>query len=79
MTLMAALTALGVFKLQLDPRQAEKPGPAALIFVGLSGWVLYFAFTSPLLNTGALPIVGQVSAPLVWLVFIALVPLGYAA
>lgn len=83
LTLMAALTALGVFKLQLDPRQDEKPGIAALIaatiFVGLSGWMLYFAFTSPLLNTVALPVVGSVSAPLVWLVFIALITVVYAA
>ncbi len=82
LTLMAALTALGVFKLQLDARQTEKPGPSALVaatvFVGLAGWMLYFAFTSPLLNTVQLPVVGKVSSPLVWLVFIALVTLLYA-
>jgi basic amino acid/polyamine antiporter, APA family len=83
LTLMAALTALGVFKLQFDKRQTEKPGPAALIaaaiFVVLSCWMLYFAFTSPLLNTVTLPVVGKVSSPLVWLVFIALVTVLYAA
>ena len=71
LTLMAALTALGVFKLQLDRRRAEKPGVPALIaaaiFVGLSGWMLYSAFTNPLLNTVELPGVGKVSSPLVWL------------
>jgi APA family basic amino acid/polyamine antiporter len=83
LTLMAALTALGVFRLQLDAKHKEKPGPAALvaatIFVGLSGWMLYFAFTSPILNTVKLPGVGKVSSPLVWLVFIALITLLYAA
>jgi len=83
LTLMAALTALGVWKLQLDKRQAEKPGVAALIaatiFVGLSGWMLYFAFTSPLLNTVQLPVVGSVSSPLVWLAFVGLVTIVYAA
>jgi basic amino acid/polyamine antiporter, APA family len=83
LTLMAALTALGVFKLQFDERQTEKPGAAALIaaaiFVVLSGNTLYFAFTSPLLNTVTLPGIGKVSSPLVWLVFIALVTVIYAA
>ncbi|HEX7836330.1 MAG TPA: APC family permease, partial [Kofleriaceae bacterium] len=83
LTLMAALTALGVFKLQFDRQKAEKPGVPALvaaaIFVGLAGWMLYFAFTSPLLNTVELPGVGKVAAPLVWLVFIALVTVVYAA
>lgn len=83
LTLMAALTALGVFKLAFDKRQVEKPGVAAMIaaaiFVGLSGWMLYFAFTSPLLNTATLPVVGKVSSPLVWLVFVALVTVVYAA
>jgi basic amino acid/polyamine antiporter, APA family len=83
LTVMAALTALGVFKLQLDRRQAEKPGIAALIaaaiFVGLSGWMLYFEFTSPLLNTVDLPGVGKVGAPLVWLVFVAAITVVYAA
>jgi APA family basic amino acid/polyamine antiporter len=83
LTLMAALTALGVFKLQLDRRQAEKPGVPALIaaaiFVGLAGWMLYFAFTSPLLNTVDLPGVGKVASPLVWLAFIVLITGVYAA
>ena len=83
LTLMAALTALGVFKLQLDKRQQDKPGVPALIaaaiFVSLAAWMLYAAFTSPLLNTVKLPGVGSVSAPLVWLVFIALVTIVYAA
>lgn len=83
LTLLAALTALGVWKLQLDPRQEEKPGAAALVastvFVALSGWMLYFAFTSPLMNTVTLPTLGKVSAPLVWLGFVAVVAAGFAA
>lgn len=83
LTVMAAMTALGVFKLQLDPRQAEKPGVAALIaaaiFVGLSGWMLVSAFTNPLLNSVTLPGVGKVWSPLVWLAFVALVTIVYAA
>ena len=83
LTLMAALTALGVFKLQFDRSRTEKPGTPALIaaaiFVVLSAWMLYFAFTSPLLNTVELPVVGKISAPLVWLVFIALITVVYAA
>jgi uncharacterized membrane protein HdeD (DUF308 family) len=82
LTLMAAMTALGVFKLQFDARQTEKPGPvamvAAAIFVVLAGWMLYFAFSSPILNTVTVPWIGQVSAPLVWLVFIVLVTVVYA-
>jgi hypothetical protein len=83
LTLMAALVALGVFKLQFDRRRTEKPGAAALIaaaiFVVLSAWMLYFAFTSPLLNTVELPVVGKISSPLVWLAFIVLVTVVYAA
>jgi APA family basic amino acid/polyamine antiporter len=83
LTLMAALTALGVWKLQFDRRQTEKPGIAALvaatIFVGLSSWILYFAFTSPILNTVKFPGLGSVSAPLIWLVFIAVITVAYAA
>jgi basic amino acid/polyamine antiporter, APA family len=83
LTLMAALTALGVLRLQFDRRYPEKPGIPALIgavvFVVLSGWMLYFAFTSPILNTVQLPVVGKVSSPLVWLVFIALITFVYAA
>lgn len=86
LTLLAALTALGVFKLQFwprpDARPDDKPGLTALvaatIFVALSGWMLYFAFTSPLLNTVKLPGVGKVAAPLVWLAFVAAVTLGFA-
>jgi basic amino acid/polyamine antiporter, APA family len=82
LTVMAALTALGVFKLQFDRRQTEKPGVtplvAAAIFVGLSGWMLYSEFTNPLLNTVTLPAVGKVAAPLVWLAFIAFVTIIYA-
>lgn len=82
LTLMAALTALGVFKLQFDRRHAEKPGVPALIaagiFVSLAGWMLYFAFTSPLLNTVQLPGLGKVASPLVWLAFIVLVTGVYA-
>jgi len=84
LTLMAALTVLGVFKLQFAPKDkdAEKPGLvaviAATIFVVLSAWMLYVAFTSPILNSTTFPVIGTVSAPLVWLVFIALVSIGYA-
>jgi len=83
LTLMAALTALGVFKLQLDPKQEEKPGVPALVaaavFVVLAGWMLYFSFTSPILNSAELPVVGKVSLPLLWLGFISLVTIVYAA
>ena len=82
LTVTAAMTALGVFKLQFDRRQTDKPGAPALIaaaiFVGLSGWMLYSAFTNPLLNTTTLPWLGKVSSPLVWLGFIVIVTLIYA-
>jgi APA family basic amino acid/polyamine antiporter len=82
LTLMAALTALGVFKLQLDPKQREKPGipamVAAAIFVALAGWMLYFSFTSPIFNSADMPVIGRVSLPLIWLGFISLVTIGYA-
>lgn len=86
LTLLAALTALGVFKLRLDRRTpaADRPGVvamlAAAIFVGLSGWMLYFAFTSPILNTVKLPWFDKpVSSPLVWIVFVAAITVAYAA
>jgi APA family basic amino acid/polyamine antiporter len=83
LTFMAALTALGVFKLQLDRRWTEKPGAiamiAAAIFVGLAALMLYYAVASPLLNTVTLPGIGKVASPLVWLAFIILVTLIYAA
>ncbi len=82
LTLMAALTALGVFKLRFDSKQAEKPGVPAMvaagIFVALAGWMLYFSFTSPILNSADLPLVGKRSLPLIWLGFIALVTVVYA-
>ncbi len=82
LTLVAALTVLGVFKLQFSRDYPEKPGVLALIaaaiFVALSGWMLYFAFTSPILNSATFPIIGKVSLPLVWLVFIAVVSAIYA-
>jgi APA family basic amino acid/polyamine antiporter len=81
LTLMAALTALGVFKLQFDRRQAEKPGVtaliAAVIFIGLAGLMLFYEFTSPLLNT--VDLAGhKISAPLVWLAFVAAITIVYA-
>jgi APA family basic amino acid/polyamine antiporter len=83
LTLMAALTALGVFKLQFGRGQTAKPGVpaviAATIFIGLASWMLYFSFTSPILNTAELPVVGKISLPLVWLGFIGLVTVTYAA
>jgi hypothetical protein len=50
---------------------------AAAVFAGGAAWMLYFAFTSPLLNTAEVPGVGKVPAPLVWLVFIVLVTVVY--
>jgi len=83
LTLMAALTALGVFKLQFDPKQEEKPGVPAMvaagIFVALAGWMLYFSFTSPILNSADLPLIGKKSLPLIWLGFISLVTVVYVA
>jgi len=83
LTLMAALTALGVFKLRFAPNRADRPGAPALVaagvFVMLAGWMLYFSFTSPILNSAELPVVGKVSLPLLWLGFIALVTVVYAA
>jgi APA family basic amino acid/polyamine antiporter len=82
LTLMAALTVLGVFKLQFSKAYPEKPGVVALIaaaiFVALSTWMLYFAFTSPFLNSGTFPLIGKVSLPLVWLVFIGTMSAIYA-
>ena len=82
LTLMAALTVLGVFKLQLAKTNKDKPGVPALIaaaiFVALSVWMLYFAFTSPILNTTTL-FGHQFASPTVWLVFIAFVSAIYAA
>jgi amino acid transporter len=82
LTLMAALTALGVFKLQLDPKQEHKPGAPALVaaavFVALAGWMLYFSFTDSRVNSADLPLVGKVSMPLIWLGFISLVTAIYA-
>lgn len=84
LTLLAALTALGVFRLRWDARtpREDRPGLPALlaatIFVGLSGWMLYFAFTSPLLNVVHLPGVGAVSAPLVWITFVGAITVVYA-
>jgi APA family basic amino acid/polyamine antiporter len=82
LTLMAGLTVLGVFKLQFSPAYQTKPGVpalvAAMIFVALSGWMLYFAFTSPLLNSATFPWIGTVSLPLVWLVFIGVISAVYA-
>ncbi|HVV87164.1 MAG TPA: APC family permease [Kofleriaceae bacterium] len=85
LTLLAALTALGVFKLRFDARTpaGDRPGvpalAAATVFCGLSGWMLYVAFTNPFLNSARLPAIGKVSAPLLWLVFVAILAVGYAA
>jgi amino acid transporter len=82
LTFSAALTALGVVRMQIDGRFADRrPGPvpvaAALVFVLAAAWMLYFAFTSPLLNTATVPGLGKVAAPLVWLVFLLLVTGAY--
>ncbi|MFT3691771.1 MAG: APC family permease [Kofleriaceae bacterium] len=84
LTLMAAMVVMGVFKLYLTERGDNRPTIgamlAATVFVGLSGWMLYFSFTSPILKTVHLPYVKDpVPAPAVWLVFIVIVSLGYAA
>src|SRR5262245_5941973 len=82
LTLMAALTALGVIRIRFDERFANRRPDsaavgAAVVFVVATAWMLYFAFTSPLLNTADVPGVGKVAAPLVWLVFVALVTVVY--
>lgn len=47
LVLVSALTVLALFRVQLDRRYAEKPGPFALgcavVYVVMSGWMLYFA------------------------------------
>ncbi len=82
LTLMAALTALGVVRMRFDARFAhDRPDGTALgaaaVFVGVAAWMLYFAFTSPLLNTAGVPGIGKVAAPLVWVVFVMLVTAIY--
>ncbi len=82
LTLMAALTALGVFRIRSDLRFANRrPSGTALwaaaAFVGTAAWMLYFAFTSPLLNAAEIPGFGKVAAPLVWLAFVMLVTVVY--
>ena len=56
LTLMAALTVIGVFKLRFSRAYRDAPGASALIaaaiFIALSGWMLCFAFSSPMLNSG---------------------------
>ena len=83
LTLMAELTVLGVFKLQFSREYPDKPGTLALIaaaiFVALAGWMLYFAFTSPILNSGTFPGIGKVSLPLILLALIGVVSAIYAA
>ncbi|MEP6863096.1 MAG: amino acid permease [Deltaproteobacteria bacterium] len=82
LTLMAALTVLGVFKLQFSKAYKVKPGMVALIcagvFIALACWMLYFAFTSPFLNTTTL-FGHEFASPTIWLVFIAVVSAIYAA
>ncbi len=78
LTLMAALTALGVFRLQFDRRFADvRPGPAPLaaaaIFVIAAGWMLYAGATNRFLKTTTLPGGKVVASWLVWLVFVVLV------
>jgi APA family basic amino acid/polyamine antiporter len=47
LTFNSALTALSLWRVQLDARHTTKPGPLALaaatIYIGLSAWMLYFA------------------------------------
>jgi APA family basic amino acid/polyamine antiporter len=82
LSLMAALTALGVFRLQLDRRFADvRPGPApilgATIFAVASGWMLYQSATNPFLATATLPGGRHVASWIVWLVFVVLVTVAY--
>jgi APA family basic amino acid/polyamine antiporter len=82
LTFMAALTALGVFKLQLSDAYAnDRPGPgalaAAVVFVAAACWSLYFFVTSPFFNKTTLPGLGTVSSPLLWLGFTVLVTTTY--
>src|SRR5262245_32786359 len=82
LTLMAALTALGVIRMRFDARFINRRSDsvtllAAAAFAGGAAWMLYFAFTSPLLNTAEVPGIGKVPAPLVWLVFVIVVTAIY--
>ncbi len=81
LTLMAALTVAGVFKLRMTQTGDNRPSVGAMIcaavFIVLSAWMLYFAFTSPILNTATFPLIGKVNAPLVWLGFIVVLSVSY--
>jgi APA family basic amino acid/polyamine antiporter len=83
LTIMAALTALGVFKLRRDPTVAaeDRPGAvpmaAAAAFAILSAWMAYFALTSPFLKTVTMPGLGVIASWKVWLGFVGLVAIGY--
>ena len=83
LTLSAAMTVLGVIKMQVtdayaDRRPGAVPVAAAVVFLAAAAWMLYFAFTSPILNTTKVPGIDEpVSSPLVWLVFLVVVTLAY--
>jgi hypothetical protein len=82
LSLMAAITALGVFRLQVDKRFADaRPAPAALagacVYVVAAGWMLYQGATNQFLKTTPLPGGAVVASWLVWLAFVAVVTVGY--
>jgi APA family basic amino acid/polyamine antiporter len=82
LSLMAALTALGVFRLQFDRRFADvRPGPGpilgASIFVVAAGWMLYQSATNPFLSQATLPGGKVVASWIVWLAFVVMVTVLY--
>jgi basic amino acid/polyamine antiporter, APA family len=82
LSFMAALTALGVLRLQFDERFADaRPGPAPLaamaIFAIATLWILYLNLKNPFLKTAKLPGGAEVASWVVWLVFVALVSVVY--
>jgi APA family basic amino acid/polyamine antiporter len=82
LSFMTALTALGVYRLQVDPRYADvRPGPAALgaaaIFVLGTGWMLYLSATNDFLATTTLPGGAKVASWIIWLLFVVVVTAFY--
>jgi APA family basic amino acid/polyamine antiporter len=82
LSLMAGITALGVFRLQLDRRFADaRPAPVALAAAGLYvvtvGFMLYEGATNDFLKTTTLPGGARIASWIVWLAFVAVVTLAY--
>jgi APA family basic amino acid/polyamine antiporter len=82
LSFMAALTALGVYRLQVDRRYADaRPGPAALlaaaVFVLGTGWMLYLSATNEVLATATLPGGAKLASWILWLLFVVLVTVVY--